>query len=92
MMRHLIMVMILCLTSTPAFTQGCILESDCNAGTTCVDGACIRGMGSGDDQDYKVPPKSETAKGAKSCLDNSDCSQGSSCVKGSGSKGVCIGN
>ena len=89
-MRRLIVVAILCLTSTPAFALGCIFDSDCTAGTICVDEVCIRTMGSSDDNN--VPTKSETMKGARSCFDNSDCSQGSSCVKGSGSKGVCIGH
>jgi len=77
-MRRLIMVTIFCLTSTPAFAVGCMLESDCTTGTTCVDGVCIRALGSGDGQDDNAPKKSETAKG---CFDNSDCSQGI-CVKG----------
>ena len=88
MMRRLITVTILCLTSTPAFALGCMLESDCTTGTTCVDGVCVRALGSGDDQDGNAAKKSETAKG---CFDNSDCSQGV-CVKGSGSRGVCVGH
>ena len=90
-MRRLILVTILCLTSTAAFAQGCILDTDCNTGTTCVDGVCIHALGSGDDQDHNVPTKNETAKGSKSCFDNSDCAEGSTCLKGSGFKGVCIG-
>ena len=91
-MRRLIAVTILCLTSTPAFALGCILESDCSAGTTCVDGVCVHAMGSGDDQNDNVPAQNSTAKGSKSCFDNSDCTQGYSCLKGSGLKGVCIGH
>ena len=86
-MRRLVVVTILFLISTPAFALGCNLESDCNTGTTCVDGICVRALGSGDDQDQNAPKKSETAKG---CFDNSDCSHGI-CVKGSGLKGACIG-
>ena len=86
-MRNLVVVIILCLISTPAFAQGCNLESDCSTGTTCVDGTCVRALGLGDDQDQNAPKKSETEKG---CFDNSDCSHGI-CVKGSDLKGACIG-
>jgi hypothetical protein len=39
-MRSLIVVTILCLTSTPAFA--CSFDTDCKTGTMCVDGACTR--------------------------------------------------
>ena len=89
-MRSLIVVTILCLTSTPAFA--CVFDTDCNPGATCRDNVCSDKMRSGDEQDDNVPTKSETGKGSKTCFDNRDCSQGSSCVKGTGLKGVCIGH
>jgi hypothetical protein len=87
-MRRLIVVTILCLTSTPAFA--CVFDTDCNPGATCLEGVCSdqRRLGDGDD----APAKSATPRGPKSCFDNSDCTQGSTCVKGSGLRGVCIGH
>ena len=85
-MRRLIAVTILCLTSTPAFA--CMLDSDCERGTACVDGACIRAMSSDDDE---VAPVKRTTKG-KSCDYDGDCDPGSRCIKGSGPEGVCLGH
>jgi hypothetical protein len=61
-MRSLILVTILCLTSTPAFA--CVFDTECKPGTTCVDGTCSRDLlsGSGDDdvQVRRSPPKGKT--------------------------------
>ena len=47
-MRSLILVTILCLTSTPAFA--CVFDTECKLpGTTCVDGNCSRDLLSGSD-------------------------------------------
>jgi hypothetical protein len=77
-MRSLIIVTILCFTSTPAFA--CVFDTDCKPGTSCVDGTCSRDLlsGSGDDD---VPVK--RAPTGKTC-DYGDCDQGSRCIKGSG--------
>jgi hypothetical protein len=84
-MRNLIVVTILCLTSTPAFA--CVFNTDCKLpSSTCRDGVCI-GDPAPDNAD--VPMKRATGK---SCFDDGDCSQGSRCIKGSGLKGVCIGH
>ena len=68
----------------------CVLDSDCEPGTMCVDGTCIRGMlsGSGDND---VPVKRIPPKG-KTCGYDGDCDPGSRCIKGSGPEGVCIGH
>jgi len=70
-MRSLVVVTVLCLTSTPAFA--CVLDSDCEPGTMCVDGTCIRAMlsGSGDND---VPVKRIPPKG-KTCAYDGDCDQ-----------------
>jgi len=87
-MRRLILLSILCLTSTPAFT---VLDADCanKPGTICVDGDCI-GVSVGDSDDSD-DARDKPATG-KTCFNDSDCSQGSHCIKGSGFKGVCIGH
>ena len=86
-MRSLIVVTILCLTSTPAFA--CVFHTDCKPGVMCVNGVCSGiEMNSGDAQN-NVPK--ERANGAKSCVYDSDCSEGSHCIKGSGFEGVCLG-
>jgi hypothetical protein len=86
-MRSLIVVTILCLTSTPAFA--CSFDTDCKTGTMCLDGACTRDMNSDDSQD-NVPVKRAT-KG-KTCDYDGDCDPGSRCIKGSGPEGVCLGH
>jgi hypothetical protein len=88
-MRRLILLSILCLTSTPAFA--CVLDADCanKPGTICVDGDCI-GVSVGDSNDSD-DARDKPATG-KTCFNDSDCSQGSHCIKGSGFKGVCIGH
>ena len=53
-MRSLIAVTVLCLTSLPAFA--CVLDSDCETGTMCLDGVCTHGLSS-DIGDDNVPPK-----------------------------------
>jgi hypothetical protein len=95
-MRSLIVVTILCLTSTPAFA--CVFHTDCNPGATCEDGVCSdqralqndsdRPSGNANDNALTSQPQWRT-KG-KSCSYDSDCSQGR-CIKGSSMKGVCIG-
>ena len=85
-MRSLIAVTILCLSSLPAFA--CVLDSDCETGTMCVDGVCTHGLSS-DIDDGNAPPKRATGK---TCGDDGDCSPGSRCIKGSGPEGVCIGH
>jgi hypothetical protein len=82
--RSLIVVTILCLTATPVFA--CVLDSECESGTMCLDSVCIPSLGS--DQD-DVPVKRPTGK---TCGDDGDCSPGARCVKGSGPEGVCIGH
>ena len=99
-MRQLIVVTILCLTSTPAFA--CVFHTDCNPGATCEDGVCSDQKALQNQNDNDSPssnardstptsqrPVSATRKG-KSCSYDNDCSQGR-CIKGSGMKGVCIG-
>jgi hypothetical protein len=85
-MRSLIVVSILCLSSTPAFA--CVFDTDCKPGHMCMDGACTADLPSGDEND-NVPMKRTTGK---SCEYDSDCSQGSRCIRGSGLQGVCIGH
>jgi len=89
-MRTLIVVSILCLTSTSAFA--CVFHTDCNPGATCTAGVCSDQRGSRNDN--ADPPSSNardtTPVKGKRCSYNSDCSQGR-CIKGSGMKGVCIG-
>ena len=58
-MRSLIAVTILCLTSLPAFA--CVLDSDCESGTMCLDGVCTHGLSS-DIDDGNAPPKRATGK------------------------------
>jgi hypothetical protein len=97
-MRSLIVVTILCLTSTPAFA--CVFNTDCKPGSTCLDGVCSDELRSGNDHDDlpsgnahdNVPMKGATGKTWKTCHYDSDCSQGYSCIKGSGFEGVCIGH
>jgi hypothetical protein len=86
-MRRLIVVTILCLTSTPALA--CVFNTDCKLpSSTCQDGICV-GDPAPDNADDNVPTKRATGK---TCFDDSDYSQGSQCVKGSGFEGVCIGH
>jgi len=85
-MRNLIVVILLCLTSTPSFA--CVLDSECESGTMCLDGACVRGLNSDTSQD-NVPVKRATGK---TCGDDTDCDPGSRCIKGSGIEGVCLGH
>ena len=68
-MRSLIVVTILCLTSTSSFA--CVFDTDCKPGIMCVAGACRDLLsGSGDDN---VPAKRPTGK---TCGYDGDCSQG----------------
>lgn len=53
-MRSLIAVTVLCLTSLPAFA--CVLDSDCETGTMCLDGVCTHGLSS--DIDDGMPRRS----------------------------------
>ena len=85
-MRSLIAVAILCLSSLPAFA--CVLDSDCESGTICLDGVCTHALNS-DIGDGDALPKRATGK---TCGDDGDCSPGSRCIKGSGPEGVCIGH
>jgi len=84
--RSLIIVTILCLTSTPAFA--CVFDTDCKPGIACVDGACSRDLLSDDGHDG-APVKRPTRK---TCIYDDDCSPGSRCIKGTGIEGVCIGH
>jgi hypothetical protein len=84
--RSLIVVTILCLTSTPAFA--CVLDSECESGTMCLDSVCVPGLSSDSGQD-NVPVKRPTGE---TCDYDGDCSPGSRCIKGSGPEGVCIGH
>ena len=84
-MRSVILVTILCLTSTSAFA--CMYDSQCEAGTVCLNGACVRVHSSGDDD---VPVKQNPSKG-KTCSSDDDCDEGARCIKGSGLGGVCLG-
>ena len=85
-MRSAILATILCLTSTSAFA--CMYDNQCEQGTVCLKGACVRVHSSGDDDDVSV--KRGPSKG-KTCSYDGDCSPGASCIKGSGPQGVCIG-
>ena len=85
-MRSLIIVTILCLTSTPAFA--CVFDTDCKPGTECHDGACTRAL---DDDHDDAPVKRSTGRG-KTCIYDDDCSPGSRCIKGTRLEGVCIGH
>jgi len=89
-MRGLIVVIILCLTSMPAFA--CVLDNDCanKPGTICVDGDCI-GTSVGDDAD-NAQDNTPVQGAGKRCYDDRDCSHGAKCLKGSSYKGVCIGH
>ena len=83
-MRSLIVVTILCLTSTPAFA--CVFDTDCKPGTECHDGACSSFMST--DDDNNVPSKPANGK---TCYYDSECREGSRCIKGTGMAGICIG-
>ena len=83
-MRSLVVFTILCLTSTSAFA--CVVDSDCEPSTMCVDGSCIHYLSGGDDHDV-VPVK----PAGKTCDSDGDCAPGSRCVRGSGPEGVCLG-
>jgi hypothetical protein len=85
-MRSLIVVTILCLTSTPAFA--CVFDTDCKPGSTCRDSMCSGDLPSDNDHD-DVPVKRSTGK---TCVYDDDCQPGSRCIKGSGIEGVCIGH
>jgi hypothetical protein len=89
-MRSLIVVIILCLTSTPAFA--CVFHTDCKPGTTCVAGKCIGEPVRDADDSGDAHDKRATGKTWKTCAYDSDCSQGSRCIKGSGLEGVCLGH
>ena len=86
-MRSLILVTILCLTSTPAFA--CVFDTDCKPGTMCVDGNCSRDLLSG--SDHNDAHDDVPVKRGKTCGYDGDCDQGSRCIKGSGAEGVCLG-
>jgi hypothetical protein len=86
-MRNLVVVTILCLTSTPTFA--CVVDTDCKPGFACLDSTCGIEHRAGEADD-DVPMK--RAATGKSCFDDGDCSQGSHCIKGSGPEGVCIGH
>jgi len=88
-MRSLILVIILCLISTPAFA--CVFHTDCNPGAQCIDGACSDQRALQNDNDpASSKAQDNTPTKGKSCYYDRDCSQGR-CIKGSGMKGVCIG-
>jgi hypothetical protein len=91
-MRSLIVVTILCLTSTPAFA--CVFHTDCNPGATCEAGVCSdqRGSRNDDPPSGNAQDNTPTTRKGKSCSYDDDCSQGSVCIKGSGMKGVCVGH
>ena len=87
MTRRLVVVTILCLASTPSFA--CVFDTDCEPGSMCLDGTCVRALsGSGDDD---VPVKRSPPNG-KTCGYDGDCDPGSRCTKGSGPEGVCLGH
>ncbi len=83
-MRSLIVVTILCLTSSPAFA--CVFDTDCKPGPSCMDGAAPATYNN--DDDAPAPAKRTTGT---SCEYDGDCRPGSTCIKGSGIEGVCIG-
>jgi hypothetical protein len=83
--RSLIVVIILCLTSTAAFA--CVFDTDCKPGIMCVAGTCRDLLSDGDHDDA---PVKRSPKG-KTCGYDGDCSPGSRCIKGSGPEGVCLG-
>jgi hypothetical protein len=87
MTRSLVVVTILCLTSTSALA--CMYDTQCEPGNVCLDSNCVRAHSSSDDDD--VPAKRSPSKG-KACGYDGDCGPGSRCIKGSGPEGVCIGH
>jgi hypothetical protein len=87
MMRGLVVVTILCLTSTSAFA--CMYDTECEKGNMCLEGTCVRVHSGGGDDD--APVKRSPSKG-KTCSDDGDCDPGSRCIKGSGPEGVCLGH
>jgi hypothetical protein len=86
MTRSLVVVAILCLTSTSALA--CMYDNQCEPGNVCLRGTCVRSHSSNDDDD--VPLKRGPSKGI-TCSYDGDCSPGSRCIKGSGLEGVCLG-
>jgi hypothetical protein len=86
MTRSLVIVAILCLTSTAALA--CMYDTECEQGNICLDGTCVRAHPSSDDDD--APVKRSPLKG-KTCGYDGDCDPGSRCIKGSGPEGVCLG-
>ena len=85
-MRSLIVITILCLTSTAAFA--CVFDNDCKPGSVCLDGVCSGNLNS-DNANDDVPAKRTTGT---SCFDDGDCRHDAHCIKGSGIRGVCIGH
>ncbi len=85
-MRSLVAVTVICLISTPAFA--CVVDSECEFGTICLEGVCTRAQNSDNGED-NTPVKQPTNK---TCYDDNDCTPGSRCIKGSGIDGVCIGH
>jgi hypothetical protein len=86
MTRSLIVIAILCLTSTSALA--CMYDTECKPGNICLDGICARAHSTSDDDN--VPVKRSPSKG-KTCGYDGDCDPGSRCIKGSGPEGVCLG-
>jgi len=66
-MRSLIVVTILCLTSTPAFA--CVFHTDCNPGATCEAGVCSdqRGSRNDDPPSGNAQDNTPTTRKGKSC-------------------------
>jgi hypothetical protein len=91
MIRSLILIVcavaaLALLMATPA--SACVLDSDCESATMCLDGVCTRGLNSDNGQD-NVPVKRPTGK---TCDYDGDCDPGSRCIRGSGPEGVCLGH
>jgi hypothetical protein len=87
-MRSLIIAIILCLSSAPAFA--CMYDTECKTGSICTSGECVRAYSSDEDNDAPAPAKRVT-KG-RTCIGDGDCDPGSVCIKGSGAEGVCLGH
>jgi len=87
-MRGIVILTVLCLTSTPALA--CVFDTDCKPGVMCVNGNCNAvELNSGE---VKANAPKERVPGAKYCVYDSDCREGSRCIRGSGREGVCLGH
>jgi hypothetical protein len=64
-MRSLIVITILCLTSTAAFA--CVFDNDCKPGSVCLDGVCSGNLNS-DNANDDVPRSERLGRAASTTV------------------------